>query len=144
MQTVDPTVLRNDSRSAAGVAEPRRRSRLGAGSSLVPGWTIGGAWLLAYVVVGAVAPPADPAYQMTILDIVLANLLLAGIMLSAAGLTTRSILAGAGAVLGGGVFAFGSVTCWWTGHVGTWIAVQFAAGLALAMLGAVALATSRR
>jgi hypothetical protein len=144
MQTFDPTITRPESDITGPSVPAPDRSRIGVTPALVPGWVIGVAWAVAYVVVGAVAPAADPNVQYTALDIALANLLLAGMALTVAGLTVRSVLAGAGAVLGGGVFAFGSITCWMTGHVGTWIAVQFTAGLALALLGAVALVSTRR
>lgn len=144
MQTADPITMRTETDTTSLTGPGLRRPRIGMSPPLVSGWVIAAAWVIAYVVVGAVAPPADPTVQYTALDLVLANLLLAGMVLTVAGLTTRSVLAGAGAVLGGGVFAFGSINCWMTGHVGTWIAVQFAAGLALALLGAVALVSTRR
>jgi len=137
MQTIEPQQIAQA--EATIPATPVRSDRL-----VVTGWAIGLSWALAYVVIGAVAPETDPEAPLSALDLVLSNLLLVGMMLTVGGLTTRSNLAGAGAVLGGGVFAVGSVTCWATGHVGTWIAVQFAAGLALGLIGAISLLSRRR
>lgn len=146
MQTLERIVVesppapeRREVRKPTPVAPSRRGTR-----PVVPPAVIGVAWVVAWALVASVAPETDPAVAPTALELLLGNLALAGMVMTAAGLAVRSGLAGAGALLGGGVFAFASISCWATGHIGTWIAVQFAAGLALALVGLVGLVTARR
>jgi hypothetical protein len=112
---------------------PEGTLSMGAVVALIAGW-VG-----SIAVMEAIAPPSDPSVTLSAWDLTLSLLYTAGIMAGAVGLFARRRFGAVATIGGAGAMVLGSISCWAGGHVGSWILVQFVAGLAMAGASVVAL-----
>ena len=96
-------------------------------------------WVASVAIMEAIAPPADPNVTLSAWDLSLSLLYTTGIIVGAVGLFARRRFGAVATIAGAAAMTLGSVSCWAGGHVGSWILVQFVAGLALAGASVIAL-----
>ncbi len=126
-------------------AQPITRSRGGlrtfvdAGGRMTAGSVVAlvVAWVATIGVLEAIAPTPDPDTVLSAWDVTLSVLYTFAVMGAALGLLSRVRFGAMASILGGAVMVAGSISCWAGGHIGSWIMVQFVAGLAIAGLSAV-------
>lgn len=100
---------------------------------------VAASWVVVWAIVGAMAPTPDPDAVLNTFDVTMQVVFTLALLSAAFGLALRARLGVMASIAGGLVFMAGSISCWMGGHVGTWIAVQFVGGAALAGLSAVVL-----
>ena len=113
------------------LADPASPMTTGSAMALVVGW------IASIGVLEAIAPAADPNAVLSTWDLSLSLAYTVANMGPALGLLTRLRFGAMATILGGAAMVAGSISCWAGGHVGSWIMVQFVAGLALAGLSTV-------
>lgn len=126
-------------RTAAVRVRPRVRTfadpvgRITTGSSLA----LVAMWVASIGVLEAIAPTPAADAVLSTFDLTLSLVYTFAIMGAAIGLLSRLRFGAMSSIAGGAVLVTGSLWCWAGGHIGSWITVQFVAGLALAGLSAV-------
>ncbi len=123
---------------------PRWRTFSDASGRMTLGSTLAlvALWVAAIGILEAIAPTPDPDAVLSTWDLTLSLVYTFAIMGAAIGLLMRTRFGAMASVAGGAVMVTGSLWCWAGGHIGSWITVQFVAGLALAGLSTIFLQRS--
>ena len=97
------------------------------------------AWVVFFGISYSVQPPMpDPPPAPDALSLSISLVLMVTMLAAITGLGLRRRWGALASIAGGGVLMLGATTCYLTGHTGSWIAIQFAAGLGLAAVAAAA------